>query len=381
MSLKDKIDMFWLQQAIFYLHNNLTYKQVLVNVHLKNGDVIPSISKNTSKEACKLNNLDVKLTNGRKFMPVPPNLIESILKFQDKYHKVYGYKNIAGTIVHDLYFLNHYQEEQNDDENERMKWFNSIDRSKESSELDHSIPSFSEEIPNRAMSISVRLQLADYLVLPLEPPTSHMVMKAMVQLNLQGVPRPPKKEPLTRYVFKYVNTCWHVDIHFFGGDQHEILYAIIDDASRFVLDWQHLSTKQAHQTTNVLKRAIARFGKPCAIWSDNGGENRGVFTQALLALEIRAVRIEPHCPYQNGKIEAFWPGIEQRARDWSEIQSIVDRYNNKMHSSLPKITLDGMKVRSTPLMFYETTEKWHEGMQPIWDVNDKELIFEFKHMN
>lgn len=108
-----------------------------------------------------------------------------------------------------------------------------------------------------------------------------MVERAFRELGLARPRGPYRPKGKTRYLAAFPNQIWHVDIHFLGKKRSQILYAVIDDCTRLIIEWQHLSSKHASQTVKVIKRAIARYGPPHTIWSDNGGENKGEFLKAM----------------------------------------------------------------------------------------------------
>jgi hypothetical protein len=60
-------------------------------------------------------------------------------------------------------------------------------------------------------------------------------------------------------------------------------------------------------------QALQKIGLPRALASDNGSAMiADEFTQGLGRLGIMHPKSQPHCPYQNGKIESFWGNLEGR---------------------------------------------------------------------
>ena len=160
-------------------------------------------------------------------------------------------------------------------------WFSAIERFKPLNQISSTIPSglMIEESP---LSFPSELRNIKYLTNPLpHPPSRHMVERAFRELGLARPRGPYRPKGKTRYLAAFPNQIWHVDIHFLGKKRSQILYAVIDDCTRLIIEWQHLSSKHASQTVKVIKRAIARYGPPHTIWSDNGGENKGEFLKAM----------------------------------------------------------------------------------------------------
>jgi transposase InsO family protein len=106
-------------------------------------------------------------------------------------------------------------------------------------------------------------------------------------------------------------------------DQNAMLYAIIDDASRYVIGWEILATKQAASTCTVAKSAMKQYGKPFTFWTDNGGENRGKFKSYLQKHSVHSVFTEAYNSEQNGKIERFWQLLDFNCATRIELERFV----------------------------------------------------------
>ncbi|KAI5509675.1 integrase core domain-containing protein [Trichomonas vaginalis G3] len=248
-------------------------------------------------------------------------------------------------------------------------WFQNVRRDKPLNLISKEIPADINQDDNPT-PYAINLQNIKYLPLPLpQAPSRHMVEKAFIILGLTRPRGPKRPKGRTRYEALLPNQIWHVDIHFLNKRRSELLYGVIDDCTRMVLEWQHLSSKHANQTVKVIERAIKRFGPPHTIWSDNGGENRGEFLQAMRCKGIRNVYIVPHCPYQNGKIERLWPNIENRNLTWSKIQSWVNSYNSKPHAALPTRLLNGRKINYSPNELWMKGPIWRPGIPVKWVVD------------
>lgn len=83
--------------------------------------------------------------------------------------------------------------------------------------------------------------------------------------------------------------------------------------------------------------------KPLVFWSDNGKENIAQSVHDFLSQnEIDHIRIVPGNPQSNGKIERFWPTIDnclKGATTWEDvyerIRNRINDYNNNPHLGLP----------------------------------------------
>ena len=177
-----------------------------------------------------------------------------------------------------------------------------------------------------------------------------------------------------RYQAKYVNQILHADVHYLK-DSNFYLYAIIEDRSRFIVGHKIIAEKTCQECTEVLKNAINEYGKPAIIWTDNGGENIGDYIINYLMTErIYPVTITPGNPQQNGKIEAFWPKMEDFIRHISEIDSYIERYNfHKAHMGLEKGP-KGNRLRPCDV-FCEPSYKWQKDYEWTWYKYGKEVPF------
>lgn len=86
-----------------------------------------------------------------------------------------------------------------------------------------------------------------------------------------------------------------------------MVLCILEHASRAALALEALQSKSSWALVARLVDAIKRHGKPQTIRTDN----ESVFTSrtfrlALLLLCIRHERTDPHCPWQNGRVERFF---------------------------------------------------------------------------
>lgn len=205
------------------------------------------------------------------------------------------------------------------------------------------------------------------------------VRKTFQKYKLYKYKLPQQKEkPRCRYEAKYVNQIWHADIHYFqkpGMDHVMYLYCIIDDRSRFVIHYDLLSEKTAKACAKVLKEAIQRYGPPCMMWTDNGGENKGQFMLNFLKEnKIYPVFTMPGNPQQNGKIERFWQKLEDNTRCKEDIPNYIYQYNMIRASMALRC---GTRYLRPMDVFYNTDLQWKRGYEWKWFVDGKEMIFPY----
>jgi transposase InsO family protein len=189
-------------------------------------------------------------------------------------------------------------------------------------------------------------------------------------------PQPEIPKLRCKYEASFVNLIWHADIHFLTKDNNSLLYAIIDDASRFIVGWDILGSKHAVATCAVAKKAMKRFGKPYTFWTDNGGENRGRFKQYLEKHTIYSVFTEPYKPEQNGKIERFWPLLEVNCDIAADIPRFICEYNTTPHSSLPiNKDIQNFECPMSPEIADRRIPRFQFDTTPRWKMNGVERNF------
>jgi len=104
------------------------------------------------------------------------------------------------------------------------------------------------------------------------------------------------------------------------GRVHSIL-GIVDHGSRLAVSLRALPDKASITVLSLLD-AIERFGRPRAVLTDN----EAIFTSCLFRwtlafLGIRHQRTEPHCPWQNGRVERFFGTLKGKLDRW-QVQSL-----------------------------------------------------------
>jgi transposase InsO family protein len=104
------------------------------------------------------------------------------------------------------------------------------------------------------------------------------------------------------------NRVWGCDL-LVKTDQHgtpHLALAILDHASRACLRLQRLSDNSSWTLVQELIQAVKCYGRPQFIRTDNEAVFVSrLFRFGLWLLGIRQQRIDPGCPWQNGRVERF----------------------------------------------------------------------------
>jgi putative transposase len=116
------------------------------------------------------------------------------------------------------------------------------------------------------------------------------------------------------------NRVWGLDLTGKTDDQgqlHSIL-GILDHGTRANLTLDVLQNKFTATLLRALANCIEHFGKPQSLRTDNEAMFRSwLFRISLWVVGIRHQRIEPHCPWQNGRIERFFGTLKSKLDRWA----------------------------------------------------------------
>jgi putative transposase len=164
------------------------------------------------------------------------------------------------------------------------------------------------------------------------------------------------------YESEYVNALWHLDFHHGslrvlinkGRWIYPLLLGIIDDHSRLCCHAQWYLAEGVEELCHGLSQALQKRALPRALMSDNGSAMLAAeTTEGLARLGIVHEKTLPYAPFQNGKQESFWNGIEGRLLPM--LEGVVDltlaglneatlawiemEYNRSVHSELGEAPL------------------------------------------
>jgi transposase InsO family protein len=124
----------------------------------------------------------------------------------------------------------------------------------------------------------------------------------------------PHEEPVRRFERARPNQLWQTDLFTFvlkRQNRRVYLVAFMDDHSRFVVGYGLHASQSGALVLEVLRAAIASYGAPEEVLTDNGSQyvtwrGKGLFTRELEQRGIRQVVSARRHPQTLGKIERFW---------------------------------------------------------------------------
>jgi putative transposase len=115
---------------------------------------------------------------------------------------------------------------------------------------------------------------------------------------------------------------WHADVchgptlEIDGQKKPLRIHGVLDDHSRYVVALVARHSEQEVDMLGIFTDAVRRWGRPKALYLDNGSTYRGdVLRVACERLGVRLVHAQPHDPQARGKMERFWRTLRERCLD------------------------------------------------------------------
>ena len=186
------------------------------------------------------------------------------------------------------------------------------------------------------------------------PVSRETVRRTLHEHQLLKAPRPkPQRNPPQPRFFERAtpNQLWQTDIFTFRlGGKNAYLIGFLDDHSRYVVGLDVFRSQTAEHVLEVFRRAVAEYGVPKEVLSDQGRQYsswRGTtrFEAELRKERVHHIKSRPHHPMTLGKTERFWKTIWEEflvraqfdsfASAGERIRLWVQHYNHRRpHQSL-----------------------------------------------
>ena len=147
------------------------------------------------------------------------------------------------------------------------------------------------------------------------------------------VPAPAHNEPpVKRFERATPNQLWQTDLFTFilkRENRRVHLVAFMDDFSRFIVGYGLHASASGALVREVLEAAIANFGAPEEVLTDNGPQYKtwrgtSAFTKLLDRRGIRQIVAAPRHPQTLGKAERFWGTLWREFLEKALFQGIED---------------------------------------------------------
>ena len=146
------------------------------------------------------------------------------------------------------------------------------------------------------------------------------------------VPTAPHEDRVRRFERARPNQLWQSDLFTFvlkRENRRVWLVAFMDDHSRYVVGYGVHATASGALVREVLEAAIANFGPPEEVLTDNGPQyvtwrGRSAFTRLLERRGIPHVVARPRRPQTLGKCERFWGTLWAECLEAAIFQGLED---------------------------------------------------------
>lgn len=120
-----------------------------------------------------------------------------------------------------------------------------------------------------------------------------------------------EKHKPKHYEFGQPNDCWCLDFkEIITSHGKCYLCEVIDDRSRFTLNWRLARRATTALAVDTLRAAIQQYGKPVAVKTDRGTQFKDQFAAYLKQEGIYHLKSIPYYPRCNAKIERVFRDVE-----------------------------------------------------------------------
>jgi transposase InsO family protein len=178
-------------------------------------------------------------------------------------------------------------------------------------------------------------RISDMLVRgPALPASPKAVAHVLHEAGYQAEPLLTRPHPQPERSFERAkpNQLWQTDLFTFvlkRQNRRVYLVAFADDHSRFITGYGLHATQSGALVMEVLRAAVAAYGVPAEILTDNGAQyvtwrGKSQFTRELEKLGIRQIVARPKRPQTLGKIERFWGTLWRECIEASVFLDLAD---------------------------------------------------------
>ena len=156
---------------------------------------------------------------------------------------------------------------------------------------------------------------------------------------VEATPTRPHPDKKRRFERAKPNQLWQTDLFTFTlkrENRRVHLVAYMDDHSRFIVGFGLHASANSAMVREVLESAIANFGAPQEVLTDNGPQyvtwrGTSAFTKLLRRRGIRHVVSKPKRPQTLGKVERFWGTLWRECLEAAIFRGIDDARTRIAH--------------------------------------------------
>ncbi len=180
----------------------------------------------------------------------------------------------------------------------------------------------------------------------------------------------PTKRPRAawrRFVYPAPNACWQMDAteYVLAGGREVVIFQLIDDHSRLAVASLVAAAETSQAAIAVFDRAVARYGVPQRLLTDNGTAlnptrrgRKGKLVDHVRTLGVEPITSKPYKPTTQGKNERFHQTLfryldnQPLAHTIEELQAQVDAFDHIYNTERGHQALPG---RMTPQQAWDAT--------------------------
>jgi transposase InsO family protein len=169
---------------------------------------------------------------------------------------------------------------------------------------------------------------------PALPASPSAVARVLHEAGYESVDEPTRPHPdkVRRFERARPNQLWQTDLFTFvlkRQNRRVYLVAFMDDHSRFIVSYGLHASQSTALVLEVLEAAIANYGPPEEILTDNGPQyvtwrGKSRFTRQLEKQGIQQIVAKPRRPQTLGKIERFWGTLWRDCIETSVFLDLAD---------------------------------------------------------
>ena len=178
-------------------------------------------------------------------------------------------------------------------------------------------------------------RISDMLVRgPALPASSAAVGRVLHEAGyeLQEVPTHVHNPPVHSFERAMPNQLWQTDLFTFmlkRQNRRVYLVAFMDDHSRFLTGYGLHASQSSALVIEVLRAALAAYGVPGEILTDNGSQyitwrGKSQFSRELEKRGIKQIVARPRRPQTLGKIERFWGSLWRECIETAVFLDLAD---------------------------------------------------------
>ena len=188
--------------------------------------------------------------------------------------------------------------------------------------------------------------------------------------QMEEVSTRPHPTPETRFERARPQQLWQTDLFTFvlkRQNRRVYLVAFMDDHSRFIVGYGLHASQSAALVLEVLRAAIAGYGVPEEVLTDNGTQyvtwrGKSAFTKECEKQGIRQIVAKPRRPQTLGKIERFWGTLWKECVEAAVFQDLGDA-----------------RQRIGLFIDYYNFQRVHQGIEGLAPAPDQSLPLHAAH--